>query len=491
MGRAGVALVAVLLAYYLAIHLMFLNGKPFFGDEVYFGRVARDIAEFGFPLPELLAHPPAFSYALAASFGLFGFSEWAARLVPTMFGLLSLILVYKVGESVYSREAGTLAVFILALSKTFLSYTTLVDIDGSAVAFFLLLETYLIFQYMKRPDNNSLVPAAVVLGAGLLFKLGTVIVPFAVLLFMERKKTFSVLSGILLGIGIFLAAYAAYFTKYPRDFWTGFLRPLSHFFGTASGVREPLLKFLGVLFWNASFPLVLLLGYSLLRAVREDDKKAKFLALCAILILLAYSLVSHKMERYFVPALPLAAILAAGYVLPALKGRLPMSGASALLGLAYFSLLGTYSLSPLNVALSLLPLAAVFIFLRSRGAETLLAVVFGLYVGTSIFATAVYATHDYVINECEGQREAAAFISKNLDDGRVAYTDATVGFYLGGLDYANPVPDLEGGITSGRIKYYAQCKAWPNFSDTPLDITAGKYESRSFYVKSIKIHEFP
>lgn len=490
MGRTGVAL-AVLLAFYLAIHFLFLNGKPFFGDEVYFGRVARDIAVFGFPRPELLAHPPAFSYALAASFGLFGFSEWAARLVPTLFGLLSLVVVYKVGESVYSREAGALAVFILVLSKTFLGYTTLVDIDGSAVTFFLLLETYLIFRYLKRPETHSLIPAATLLGVGLLFKLGTVIVPFVVLLFMERKRPFPAISSILLGMGIFLTAYTAYFTRYPWGFWTGFLRPLSHFFGTAGGVREPLLKFLGVLFWNASFPLVLLLGYSLLRALSEDDRKAKFLAFCAILILLAYSLVSHKMERYFVPAIPLIAILAAGYVLPALKGRLPVSGASALLGLAYFSLLGTYSLSPLNVALSLLPLAAAFIFLRSRGAETLLAVVFGLYVGTAVFATAVYASHDYVINECEGQREAAAFIAKNIDEGRVAYTDATVGFYLGGLDYANPVPDLESGIRSGMIKYYAQCKAWPNFSDTPLDAVAGRYENRSFYVKSIKIHEFP
>lgn len=491
MKKASVAL-AILLAGYLAVHFLVLNSKPFFGDEILFFNAGREILASGFPTPAVLVHFPSFYYAIAASFRLFGASESAARLVPTLFGLFSLVMAYKLGSLVSSRAAGLLAVFILVASKIFMSYTTLVDMDGSVVAFFLLLETYLILKYMERKDGRLFLALSVALGMGLLFKLGTVVVPFAVFLLVYRENWRQITQSALIGFGIFLSIYTAYFMAYPLGFWKGFMQPLIYLVGTGgSAVREPLLKFLGVFFWNSSFPLVLLLGYSVVRAALDKDKKLKFIALCALVILVAYSLVSHKMERYFVPIIPMAAILAAAYLLPVLEKNAPLALAGGASGVAYFYLMDTYILSPVNIVLSLLPLALAAAFLyRNSGAERFLAMVFGLYIGSSIFSMAVYATHDYVINECEGQREAASFIQNNLNSDKVAFVDATIGFYLD-KDY-QPPGDLEDGVKSGRVKYYAQCKAWPNFSkNNPLDEMAEKYELRSFYVKSIKIHEFP
>ncbi len=491
MRKGIVVALAILLAYYLAVHFLVLNSKPFFGDEILFFNAGREILASGFPTPAVLVHFPSFYYAIAASFNLLGASESAARLVPTMFGLFSLVMAYKLGSLVSSRAAGLLGIFILVASKAFMSYTTLVDMDGSVVAFFLLLETYLILKYMER--GGSLLPAlSVALGTGLLFKLGTVVVPFVVFLLVYREKWRQITQSALIGFGIFLSIYTAYFMAYPLDFWKGFMQPLMYLVGTGGGaVREPLLKFLGVFFWNSSFPLVLLLGYSVVRAALDKDKKLKFIALCALVILVAYSLVSHKMERYFVPIIPMAAVLAAAYLLPVLEKNAPLALAGGASGVAYFYLMDTYILSPVNIVLSLLPLALAAAFLYGNGgAERFLAVVFGLYIGSSIFSTAVYATHDYVINECEGQREAASFIQNNLNGDKVAFVDATIGFYMGKNYQANG--SLEDGVKSGKVKYYAQCKAWPSFSENnPLDKIAEKYELRSFYVKSIKIHEFP
>ncbi len=493
MKTAGVAL-AVLLACYLAVHFLVLNSKPFFGDEILFFNAGREILMSGFPNHTILVHFPSFYYAIAASLKLFGATESAARLVPTLFGLFSLVMAYKLGSLVSSsKKAGLLAVFILVASKIFMSYTTLVDIDGSAVAFFLLLETYLILKYIEQKDG-SLLPASIALAMGLLFKLGTVVVPFVVFLLVYREKWRQITRSALIGLCIFLSIYTAYFMAYPSGFWTGFMQPFIYLAGTGGGVvRDALFKFIGVFFWNSSAPLVLLLGYATVRAAFGGDKRLKFIALCALLILVAYSMVSHKMERYFVPIIPMASVLAGAYLLPVLEknARLALAGGAS--GVAYFYLMDTYILTPVNIVLSLLPivLAAAFLYRKDNGAERFLAVVFGLYLGSSIFSMAVYATHDYVINECEGQREAASFIQNNLNDDKVAFVDATIGFYLNGGDY-QPPSDPEDDIKSGRVKYYAQCKAWPNLTKKNIyDLAAEKYESRSFYVKSIKIHEFP
>lgn len=495
--KREITVLAVLLACYLAVHFLVLNAKPFFGDEILFFNAGREILASGFPKPAIMVHFPSFYYAIAASLRLFGASESAARLVPTLFGLFSLVAAYKLGSFISSsKKVGLLAAFTLVVSRIFMSYTTLVDIDGSAVAFFLLLETYLMLKYVELKDGRLLLALSIALGAGLLFKLGTVIVPFVVFLLVYRENTGwrQITKSALVGLCIFLSVYTAYFMAYPPGFWTGFMQPLIYLVGTGGGaVREPLLKFLGVFFWNSSFPLVMLLGYSTVRAALGKDKKLKFIALCALAILIVYSLVAHKMERYFVPIIPMASVLAAAYLLPVLEKNVPLALAGGASGVAYFYLMDTYALKPVNVVLSLLPLilAAAFLYRTNRGAERFLAVVFGLYIGSSIFSMAVYATHDYVINECEGQREAASYIQKNLDTGRIAFVDATTGFYLD-ENYQQPPDGLEDGVKSGRVKYYAQCKAWPNFSkNTPFDEIAEKYELRSFYVKSIKIHEFP
>lgn len=497
MKQDVVIALAVLLAFYLAVHFLVLNAKPLFGDEVLFFNAGREILASGFPKPAILVHFPSFYYAIAASLKLFGASESAARLVPTLFGLFSLVVAYKLGSLVSSskKAGGLLAVFILVASRIFMSYTTLVDMDGSAVTFFLLLETYLILKYMERKEDGRLLLAlSVAFGMGLLFKLGTVIVPFVVFLLVYRENNWrQIARSALVGICIFLSVYTAYFMAYPLGFWTGFMQPFIYLVGTGgSAVREPLLKFLGVFFWNSSFPLVLLLGYSTVRAALGKDKKLKFIALCALAILIVYSLVAHKMERYFVPIIPMASVIAAAYLLPVLEKNAPLAVAGGTSGVAYFYLMDTYALKPVNIVLSLLPLvlAAAFLYGKDNGAERFLALVFGLYIGSSIFSMAVYATHDYVINECEGQREAASYIQKNLDTERIAFVDATMGFYLDKNYQAQG--GLEDGIKSGMVKYYAQCKAWPNFSkNNPFDEIAEKYELRSFYVKSIKIHEFP
>lgn len=494
-GITVVATLAVLLAFYLAIHFLVLNAKPLFGDEVLFFNAGREILASGFPKPAILVHFPSFYYAIAASLRLFGASEYAARLVPTLFGLFSLVVAYKLGSLISSsKKVGLLAVFILVASKIFMSYTTLVDMDGSAVAFFLLLETYLILKYMERQDGRLLLALSVALGAGLLFKLGTVVVPFVVFLLVYREKWRQITRSALIGLCIFLSVYTAYFMAYPSGFWTGFMQPFTYLLGTGgSAVREPLLKFLGVFFWNSSFPLVLLLGYSTVRAAFGKDKKLKFIALCALAILIVYSLVAHKMERYFVPIIPMASVIAAAYLLPVLEKNAPLALAGGASGVAYFYLMDTYALKPVNIALSLMPivLAAAFLYWKDNGAERFLAVVFGLYIGSSIFSMAVYATHDYVINECDGQREAASFIQNDLISAdKVAFVDVTIGFYLD-KKYQTP-GGLEDGVKNGRVKYYAKCAAWPNLTKKDAnDLVAEKYESSSFYVKSIKIHEFP
>ena len=92
----------------------------------FYSNIARNYARYGYvetrfaPVvstgtvpPEnrryYLTHPPGIGLALSLSFALFGESEWAARLVPLLFSLGSIFLLYRLAEKVYSREVALVA----------------------------------------------------------------------------------------------------------------------------------------------------------------------------------------------------------------------------------------------------------------------------------------------------------------------------------------------------------------------------------------------
>ena len=89
-------------------------------------------------------HPPLLPLVLAASFAVFGEREWAARLVPILFTLASLLLVWRIGVRLRGPAYGLLAAAIFALVPMNAFYGRMVNHEALVLAFVLAaLHAYL------------------------------------------------------------------------------------------------------------------------------------------------------------------------------------------------------------------------------------------------------------------------------------------------------------------------------------------------------------
>jgi 4-amino-4-deoxy-L-arabinose transferase-like glycosyltransferase len=108
-----------------------------------------------------VTHPPFIGLSLSLSFRLFGEREWAARLVPLLFSLGSMLLLYRLGCRLHSKELGLVAAALFSFTPYGILYGAHVDPQGPPVTFFGLL--LLIAYEERRPLVGA---AALVLGAG-------------------------------------------------------------------------------------------------------------------------------------------------------------------------------------------------------------------------------------------------------------------------------------------------------------------------------------
>jgi 4-amino-4-deoxy-L-arabinose transferase-like glycosyltransferase len=125
--------------------LLALCGLLFFGllgqrtlwetDEPRYAEIAREMVESGdWVTPRLnyvkYFEKPALTYWLvAASFKLFGVSDYAARLTPAFFALLTVLLTYLLGRSLWGAWGGFWSAVCLATSLMFMALSWVLIVD--------------------------------------------------------------------------------------------------------------------------------------------------------------------------------------------------------------------------------------------------------------------------------------------------------------------------------------------------------------------------
>ncbi|MCL4397620.1 glycosyltransferase family 39 protein [Patescibacteria group bacterium] len=68
-------------------------------------------------------HPPLYYLFLKWWDGIFGYSEIASRIPSVLFGIVTVFLVFKIGEKLFSRRAGILAALFLAVNPLAVYYS--------------------------------------------------------------------------------------------------------------------------------------------------------------------------------------------------------------------------------------------------------------------------------------------------------------------------------------------------------------------------------
>jgi hypothetical protein len=131
-----------------------INAMGFNTDEaVYAGQAAAiaHIAGLKDIFPIFRAHPLLFQSILSIVYRI-EFSDLLGRLLSVLFGLATILLVYKLGQLLYGRLPGALAALLLALMPYHVIVSRQVLLDGP-MTFFATLTLYLLARFgrTRRP----------------------------------------------------------------------------------------------------------------------------------------------------------------------------------------------------------------------------------------------------------------------------------------------------------------------------------------------------
>ncbi|MFW6108387.1 MAG: glycosyltransferase family 39 protein [bacterium] len=125
-------------------------------------------------------HPPGISLTLAASFALFGETEWAARLVPITFTLAATALLYLVARELAGRWAGLFAALMFVAQPMVAFYGRMPDHEAPGACFAVLL-TWLYLRWAEDRRRGWLIAMAVAGFVGLWYAWVVFVVPWALL----------------------------------------------------------------------------------------------------------------------------------------------------------------------------------------------------------------------------------------------------------------------------------------------------------------------
>lgn len=270
---------------------------------------------------------PAMVYwLLNISFKLFGVNEWAARLVPALFGAGGVVLMEWFVSQVASPRQGLLAAGLLAtsfqyfiLSKLLITDMILFVFANAAVALFYLSYRRL-DQARYRYLGMYLCLALAVLTKG---PVGLVLPALIIVLFLAWERNWPefrklrLFSGGVLFLAVVLPWYGYMFFAYGDAFWNSFFGVHNYLRATVSEhPKDNVFYYYIVIFFVSTLPWNgLALGglYSGLKNLGKDSLKT-LLTLWALLYLIVYSCMATKYPTYTFPLLFPVVILAVLFV---------------------------------------------------------------------------------------------------------------------------------------------------------------------------------
>jgi 4-amino-4-deoxy-L-arabinose transferase-like glycosyltransferase len=309
-------------------------------QEPRYAEVSREmLAEGSWLVPILhdepyLDKPPLFYWLIMASYRLFGVHDWAARLVPGLAGVLTVMVTYLWGRAVVGERKAFWGALILCLSARFVYLERLLTFDSVLC---LTVTAGLAAAHRAVCSHATLrwswwLLSAVACGFGVLTKgpvaMALIMVPVLLYQSIDARCPRPTLASVAAYLG------AAGLVAAPWFIALMVLRPgfAGHFFWTHNVVRfiapfdheEPFWFHLpglvfGMLPWSLLVPglLMFLVRRSRRAAARRSPALGYFL-LAGLWGVLFFSLSGCKRSVYIVPAVPPLA-LALGYYLSQLR----------------------------------------------------------------------------------------------------------------------------------------------------------------------------
>jgi len=419
-----------------ALFWFFLNSTTLWdNDEPIYAEIAKEMVQSGHWLTPMFnhetwfCHPPLYMWLTAGAFRVFGWNELTARLFPTLFAILGLLMVYRFASTLWNRETGFLSALALGSSLQYLVQGRMATMD-TMLNTFLLIAIY--FGWRGITDSKekwwilffiSCAMATITKGVfGLAYPV------FILGLFLWASGRLNKIKPIpwFKGLSLYLLIAAPWFIYESWRFGDSFLYPVFYFY-TFKRVVTPILRqsgpiyyyipilFLGFFPWSGFLPCIAA------RSWRDrKDEKVLFLSLWGLSTFLLFTLVNTKLPNYIFFLYPPLAMLI-GHYWDKLSRKELVSGVVfifALLGLLTVGLnvLGTRKLLSgelqgylnnlfplLGILLAGLAVCFVFGFRENRNR----AVFFTLVVSVALFWFALLAWFSPIVEAYKPMKPVA------------------------------------------------------------------------------------
>jgi len=271
--------------------------------------------------------PPLYYWLNAAAIRVLGLTEFSARVWSAVFGLLGVLVTWRLGVEVGGRRAGLVAAAALGTFPLYVTLGRLATLDMTLTFFLTVTLACFWFAHENGEPRRAglwwhasfLAAALAVLAKGLI---GVVLPGAVVVLYLLATGRSRVLARVpwLTGIPLFLAVAAPWHAlaaaRNPDFLWFYFIHEHVLRYATPIAERhEPFWYFAAVLVlgcapWSGLFP-------SALRLVRWHEVKrglaerpaVTFLLLWSGFVFVFFSISQSKLIPYILPALPPLAVL--------------------------------------------------------------------------------------------------------------------------------------------------------------------------------------
>lgn len=281
------ALIMIVLITAIRIALLPFSIVQLHGDEAQYWSWAQDL-DWGY-----FSKPPLIAWIIAATTGVFGDAEWAARLGSPIFHAITASLLYLIGKKLNDGTTGLWAAAIyLLLPSVFLS-SGIISTDVPLLCCFALAFLALLNLREQRSWKWAII-LGLAIGFGLLAKYAMIyfIIASAIAIVLDKSTRKALLSG----HGA-LAAMIAAIVFAPNIIWNmqNDFQTVSHTAANANVGGIPFHPLELLEFWISQtgifgFVFIVLLVIAMIHAFRHPDPDRKLLLIFALLPLAVISI---------------------------------------------------------------------------------------------------------------------------------------------------------------------------------------------------------
>ncbi len=288
-------------------------------DEINFAESAREMlltnnyTQVQINFKPFWEKPPFFFWLQALAMKVFGVNEFAARLPNALFGILTLVVFYKIGKKMYDGRFGFLwAISYLGSLLPHLYFKS--AIIDPVFNFFIFLSIYFLFQtvqhYQQAKDKRFALFAGIFAGLAILTKgpVGLLLIGLTIGIFwmMQRFKAICSKLSILIFVAAMVIVSSAWYglevIKNGWWFFETFIKYQIRLLTTAdAGHAQPFYYHFLVVFIGC-FPMSAFALKSLFKAEPNDDssqiKFRKIMLYLFWVVMIVFTIVKTKIVHY-------------------------------------------------------------------------------------------------------------------------------------------------------------------------------------------------